>query len=65
MQDDERQAQLEAILEREAERDSKLIYCTHGQHKAPLEGGKWKPTANGRARFICAACITKHNRWKT
>lgn len=32
------------------------VYCSHGAHHVSPEGGFWKPTVNGRKRFVCAQC---------
>jgi len=34
-------------------------HCSHCNTYKPLTGGRYKPTANGRRRWVCAGCQTK------
>lgn len=43
------------LTERTAELMDRL-FCTSCQTMAPIEGGKYRQTSNGRKRFTCLGC---------
>ena len=38
------------------------MFCTSCQLEAMRDGGKIRHTANGRTRFVCAACVLRLDR---
>ena len=43
-------------LTKNDEQITQRVFCSLGHHYMPSKGGVYKTTADGRTRFICAAC---------